>query len=180
MILEKMLDLLPYHLQRGENTKIILGVFAKILEEADEITQQIQQIGDVESSGILLDYTGSIVSEFRNGDIDDRFRERIKTKIVRNISKGEIETINGLGRVLLGDNYVGVIENHNLPGSTERVGLTLMYNYSNVQKNPADIIETALAGGVGLDTKLQVYDYAFDTFEEGVTNLTQFPTLINP
>lgn len=180
MTLEKMIDLLPYHLQQGENINKILKVFSAILDECTEITEQIQDIGNIDSNGDILDYTGSIVSVYRNGDTDDNFRDRIKTKIVRNFSKGDIETINGLGNVLLGDNYVGVIENHSLPEKNEKVGLTLVYNFTNVEKNPTSIMKTAVAGGVGLDTKLQVYNYVTGLYEYGVTNLTQFPTLINP
>ena len=177
---EKMIDLLPYHLQNEVNNRIVLKIFAQIVDEVQEIIDQVSLINNVDAKGILLDYTGQIVNEKRNGETDEDYRQRIITKIIRMISQGDIETINGLGRVLLGQNYVGIFERWSYPKDPKNAAMMLVYNFSDVRKNPVSMFKTALAAGVNLDTRLQVYTYMFDFYEYGITNLAQFPMLINP
>lgn len=175
----KMLDRLPYHLQGGPNINIILKVFSQVLWEFYQIQLQVSSIGDVNSTGILLDKTGELVNELRNGDDDEVYRERIITKIIRNFSKGDVETLNGLGRTLLGSNYIGIFEKWNYETEKQEAALALVYDFSNVLRNPTSIIKTAVAGGVNLDSKIQIYAPMFDYFEYGVTNLAQFPVNIS-
>lgn len=175
-----MINLLPSHLQDGENINIILRVLGQLLEEVKEIINQVAMIGDTNSTDNLLDETGKIVNEYRQGENDEDFRNRIVTKIVRMISKGDIETINELGRSLLGSNYVGIFETWTVGENNKSGNLTLIYNFSNVEKNPIKLFKPSLAGGIGLDTKIQIHVPIFDFYEYGVTNLATTPLLIDP
>lgn len=175
----KMISLLPSHLQEDRNINIILRVFGQVLEEVQAIMLQVALIGDTDSTGNFLDETGKIVDEYRQGENDEDFRNRIVTKIIRMISKGNIETINGLGRSLLKENFIGILENWSVGDTNKSGNLTLIYDFTNVDKNPINLFKPSLAGGVGLDTKLQIYTPIFDMYEYGVTNLVQFPMLID-
>jgi hypothetical protein len=104
----------------------------------------------------------------------------IASKIIANISGGDIETINGLGRTLLGDNFVGIMEKWNRAIDPEPAAITLIYDYTNVTENPVSTFKTVLAGGVSLDTALQIYVPVMGMYDPSVTNLAQFPILIQP
>lgn len=175
---EIMLEALPSHLSNGENIKKIMKVYAEIFEEIREILAQVEGIGNVESEGVILDLTGQIVGELRQGDNDTIFRNRIKTKMVRLISNGDLETLNGLGRTLLGVNFIAVLERFNADVDAEPAALTLVYNFTQVQDNPTDLFKTAVIGGVSVDNRVQVYVPITGFFTPGLQNITQVTALV--
>ncbi len=126
---------------------------------------------------LILNKTGEIVNEYRNGESDELFRQRIITKIISNISGGDIETINGVGRILLSDNYVGVIEKHNRGIDKEPAALTLVYDFTNISQPPIAPFKTVIAGGISLDTAIQIYAPVMDMYDPSTTNLAQFAFL---
>lgn len=178
---EEMIELLPYHLQNGENVNKIFKVLGKQLEDAERAFIQIQMIYDIiNATDGILDQTGKIVGEYRQGENDTLFKNRILTKMVRITTSGNIETINNLGRTLLGDNFLRVFERWNYSPAKEPAAMTLVYNYSNVESNPIELMKSAVAGGVNLDTKLQIWQPMMGFFEPGITNLHQQAVLIEP
>lgn len=174
---QKVIELLPYHLQSGENTLKYLKAFIRLQNEILELIEDIGMIGDVESEGVALDLTGMIVNEYRNGETDTDFRVRIKSKIISSISGGEIETLNGFARILLKDAFVGIVEGYSLT-PPKPASLTLVYNASLVDFDPLNAFKTVMAGGVSLDTSLQIYVPVFDFYDPSVTNLVQIPILV--
>lgn len=178
---EEMIDLLPYHLQGGENVNKIFKVLGKQLEDVEKAFTQIQLIYDVVNAHDgILDQAGKVVGEYRRGESDDLFKDRILTKIVRITTSGNIETINNLGRTLLGDNFIKVFERWNYSPAKEPASMTLVYNYTDVTRSPLDLMKSAVAGGINLDTKLQIYQPMMGFFKPGVTNLHQQAVLIEP
>lgn len=126
-------------------------IVAKELLSIEKAMEDIKKYQDVDSAmQATLDKVGKNVLEYRNAEDDDMYRLFIKTKIIANLSKGDIETINQVATVLLGDGFVGIQETWNLPSyNNEPAGLVLvMRNKAN--QLPFMAIDRAVAGGVGV------------------------------
>lgn len=182
---EKMIDLMPYHLQDGPNINIVLKVFGRLLMEIMELNSDIESIGDIDSKGILLDETGIIVGEKRQGLNDFDFRNNIRFKLMSAFSDGSIEDLNEAMKVFMGDTFVRVDETWTDSKSPTECGLLVVYSglvekfmsQYNIDKN--DIIyldgtrlldgKTLLNGGITVTWK--------DYYEELKKSMANFKEL---
>lgn len=127
--------------------KVIYGEF----EQVKQVFQDIKDYQDLDkATGRTLENIGNNVLELRNTEDDELYRTFIKTKIIANLSKGNIETINQVATVLLGKSFRGVTETWNKEKyNNEPAGLALVLR--NHSKNlPFKAIDRTVAGGVGL------------------------------
>lgn len=110
----RMIDLLPYYLQDGENIQTYYKVLAKFYDELINVFLDIIDSRDLDiSESYGLDIIGTIVEQMRETGMDDEtYRNRLRTKVMQNNSRGYVEDINQLGRAFLGDNFTGVVQGY--------------------------------------------------------------------
>lgn len=126
-------------------------IFIEQLQEVKDVLTDIKMCRDMDNAiGKTLDRIGNNVLELRDAEDDELYRTFIKTKIIANLSKGNIETINQVATVLLGKSFRGVTETWNQEKyNNEPAGLALVLR--NHSKNlPFKAIDRTVAGGVGL------------------------------
>ncbi|NEZ48020.1 hypothetical protein FDF74_12650 [Clostridium niameyense] len=108
---ERMIELLPYYLKGGKNTKIYYKAIANIFDELMDIFLDIIDSRDIDKSTLYgLNILGDIVGQIRKIDNDELFRNRVKTKVMQNNSRGYIEDINQLATVFMGNKFIGTKE----------------------------------------------------------------------
>ena len=100
------------------------------------------------AQGETLDKLGANVGQFRYGEDDDLYRLLIKTRIIANLSIGDIPTINKIMSILVKDIFLGVKEtwsyekHRNEPAA---IVLQLSEIWSNI---PLEIIHRIKTAGV--------------------------------
>lgn len=112
-ILSKMLKLLTDNYNKIPNGNIskLFNLIATELSEVEAALNKIERYRDIDQAkGSTLDKAGKNVLQSRHGNNDIDYRKFIKTKIIANLSGGEIEVINEVMSVLMGDAYLGVKE----------------------------------------------------------------------
>lgn len=126
-----------------------------VYEELEEIKKAFEDIKfnhDIDNAtGKTLDLIGGNVLQYRGiGEDDELYRLMIKTKVIANLSQGDIETINEVATVLLGENYVGVRETWGMyEYDNEPAGLVIELRPKS-KHLPLESIDRVIAGGVGL------------------------------
>ncbi|WP_289142933.1 DUF2612 domain-containing protein [uncultured Brevibacillus sp.] len=115
----------------------IFNIVSIQIEEARRTLDKIEQCRDVDQAvGASLDRIGRNVGQARGNSPDIDYRKLIKTKIIANRSRGDIETINEVLDVLMGEAYLGVQEAWNHAGyHNEPAALVIR------EKDLADYIE---------------------------------------
>lgn len=113
------------------------------------------------AQGETLDKLGANVGQFRFGEDDDLYRLLIRTRIIANLSIGDIPTINKVMSILVKDIFLGIKEtwfyekHRNEPAA---IVLQLSEIWSNI---PLEIINRIKAAGVRviLETYLHLTIY---------------------
>lgn len=142
-----------YQKSPSSNIGKLFAIVAGQIEDAKTTLEKIVQYRDIDQAvGVPLDRIGRNVLEFRGNLTDDHFRNLIKTKIRANLSGGEIETMNEIAEVLLGNAFDGVVElwsltNH--PKAGEPAAM-LLYLNTNLRNLPHSSLKRVTAGGVAL------------------------------
>lgn len=177
--LGRMLNLLPYYLQSGENIAKFYKVLAHLYDDLVNVFIEIIDSRNIDKSKLYgLDIIGDIVGEKRNGLEDEKFRENIKTKIRRNRSNGDIETLNDFARSILDADFTGFNEEN------ESAKLNFKYNFPRENystKDPVVLMEKIIAVGVQLKVLLAVQSNNLNytgnaTMQSNkITIKTQFP-----
>jgi len=146
-ILNDMLQRLTdnYNKDPNSNTGKLLNLAAKELEAIRAATTLTKAFRDIDqATGATLDRIGRNVLEDRGDKNDVDYRKFIKIKIVANLSGGEIETINEVLSVLMGDAYLGLRETWNLVSyGNEPAALAIRYDdeilYEDIDKEYEDL-----------------------------------------
>ncbi|APC65613.1 hypothetical protein AAV35_14225 [Salimicrobium jeotgali] len=148
-MISKLTDLF----QKDDDSNIakLFNVVSRQLEDMKQTLETMEEWRDIDQAqGVQLDKLGGeIVQEFRNGQTDEQYRLRIKTKIIANISKGDVETINDVLTTFLGDKFIGVSEMWSLDDPIippEPAGILITTRVQN--PFPAGVIGRVTAGGV--------------------------------
>lgn len=131
------------------NKKLHQVVYAEY-EEIKNVFEDIKASRDIDQAyGKTLDLIGGNVQQPRGvGEDDELYRLMIKTKIIANLSQGDIETINEIGKAVLGDSFVSVKETWSDPAyNCEPAGL--VFTLKSRARIIPSTIERAVAGGVG-------------------------------
>lgn len=160
---KRLISLLPYYLQNGQN---IQKIFQVIGEGYDEIIDKAREIIDSrnidKSFGFGLDILGDTVGQPRNGLDDETYRAILRTRIAENKSIGDIETLNDFGRMILGRYFLGILDSQN-PAE-----IIFQYTYPLV-KNPKGLMQKVAGAGINVTTELDTYVPICGTFTLGTT-----------
>jgi len=107
------------------NIAKLMSIFDLEFDKLNQVFLQIELYRQIDkATGITLDNIGKNVLEERGGMDDIMYRLFLKTKIKANLSGGQIETINEILGVLIGEHYLG---------------LTELFNNSSYSNEPAAI-----------------------------------------
>lgn len=135
MILKDALKRLTYNYVKhpASNVYKIFKLFADELEEVKDTLDRTEIWRDIEEAeGNTLDLIGINVGQVRNGRTDEQYRQALLIAIARNVSGGDVERINEILEILLGNNYIGTVETW----SSNRSNLT----WSSMEDNWNDYI----------------------------------------
>jgi hypothetical protein len=139
--LERIIDLLPYYLQNGENINKYYSLITQMYDEILNVFLDIVDSRDIDKSELYgLDIIGQIVGENdRNIKDDELFRNNVKTKIIQNNSRGYIEDINQLSRIFLGENFINTKEGwHNEEVENEPAMLEVNLSANKIESQTID------------------------------------------
>lgn len=159
-LLEKLTDV--YNKSPASAVSKIIRILSDELDEVNQTLETVEEWRDIDQAeGKTLDLIGQNVGQTRNNLTDEQLRLYIKTKIRANLSKGDIETINELARLILGKRFIGVREGWTLPSDypipPKEAQLLISVLADDVQKGiPFDEIERVKAGGIKVNWRLLV------------------------
>ncbi len=154
-IWEDMLNRLTdaYNKAKESNIGKLLQLVASELEDIELALKEIERQRDVdEAEGYTLDRIGRNVLEVRNGKLDKQYRDFIKTKVRANLSAGDIETINEIAAVFIGDNFKSIREMWDFGASDplDAEPAALLFRVIDTPEIvlPISAIDRVVAGGV--------------------------------
>ena len=155
----KVFNRLPDNYSREgqvNNAKLHKIIYAEI-EEIKKVFQDIKTSQDIDrAAGRTLNLVGGNVLEYRTTDNDELYRQLIKTRIIANLSQGDMETINEVAKVLVGDGFAGIQETWNDANyDFEPAGIVIKLKTHDMLI-PYDAIERVIAGGVRASWELDI------------------------
>ena len=110
---EEAFNRLPERFRKPNNKKLYYVLYGYGFDEVEKALEGVEDSRDLKkASGKSLDYLGANVGQLRQGEDDDRYRLLIQTKIIANLSMGDIPTINKVMSVLYGEDYLGIKEGY--------------------------------------------------------------------
>ncbi|WP_296113145.1 DUF2612 domain-containing protein [uncultured Anaerococcus sp.] len=108
---EEAFNRLPERFRKPNNKKLYYVLYGYGFDKMEKVLEGVSDSRDIsKATGKSLDYLGANVGELRQGQDDDRYRLLIQTKILANLSMGDIPTINYILNTLIGDKYFGLVE----------------------------------------------------------------------
>lgn len=148
---DKIINRIPDNYRKEDsNIAKLYKIIASELEYIEKVANKIKETRDIDAAeGKTLDNLGSNVMELRPSEDDELYRQYIKTKITANLSKGDIETINEVASVVLGDNFKGVNETWDNDLYDDIVGLVMDIEPSEEYRfDSGNPLSRVKAGGV--------------------------------
>ena len=108
---EEAFSRLPERFRKPNNEKLYYVLYGYGYDEMEKALDEVEDSRDLKkASGRALDLLGANVGQLRNGEDDERYRLLIQTKIIANLSMGDIPTINHVLTTLIDDEYLGLVE----------------------------------------------------------------------
>lgn len=108
---EEAFNRLPERFRKPNNEKLYYVFYGYGFDEMKKALEGVEDSRDMsKASGKSLDYLGANVGQLRQGEDDERYRLLIKTRIIANLSMGDIPTINHILSTLIDDKYFGLVE----------------------------------------------------------------------
>lgn len=108
---EEAFNRLPERFRKPNNEKLYYVLYGYGFDEMEKALESVGDSRDVrKATGKSLDGLGANVGQYRQGKDDDRYRLLIQTKIMANLSMGDIPTINQVLTTLIDDKYLGLVE----------------------------------------------------------------------
>lgn len=126
--MDRMARRLPDIYDKSDNSNVnkLFRILSSEIENVNDALAQIKDWRDVDQmEGEALDRLGEMLSVDRQGRGDLLYRRMIKLQIIINQSAGDIETLNSVAGVLLGDPFIGIDENW----QDEPASFFVVYNY---------------------------------------------------
>jgi len=155
-IKEKMVAILADYFDKSEDSNIskLIGIVAEQIEKLNEAFKEIQDSRDIDLAfGQTLDNIGTNLGEPRNGMDDPTYRDFLKTSITAALSRGDMETVLSMGRVLYGQDVLGIIETWALE-RYEHEPAGLVMKIENTRNDGIDLdyqlLKRVMAAGVRL------------------------------
>jgi len=109
----KLINRFTSNYKKNPESKIakLMSIFDLEFEKLKQVFLQIELYRQIDkATGVTLDNIGNNVLEERGGMDDIMYRLFLKTKIKANLSGGQVQTLNEILEVILGENFLGVRE----------------------------------------------------------------------
>ena len=136
----------------------LMAIFAEQLQKLEQTVQRVEEWRDIDKAeGTTLDRIGENVGQPRGVATDEIYRILIKSKIARNLSKGDINTIiTVLSTALNTDpSEIRIVELYNNPIAPEPAAISIIQlplkRINEVGMDPAQfarIVQRTVAAGV--------------------------------
>lgn len=156
----KLINRLPDNYAKNKDSinGKLYQIYANELQQVKKAFEDIKLSQDMDNAThATLDKIGKNVLELRNSDDDNVYRQFIKTKIIANLSHGDIETLNTVADFLLGDNFLGFRETWNIKAYEDIAGLVGEFKMG-LASIPS-ILNRVKAGGVKLYWEATAVDH---------------------
>lgn len=102
---------LPERFRKPNNEKLYYVLYHDGFDNIYTGLESVRDSRNIDKAyGKSLDLLGANVGQFRNGEDDDLYRLLIKTRIIANLSIGDIPTINHVMSALIKEVYLGLEE----------------------------------------------------------------------
>ncbi|MBM7106980.1 DUF2612 domain-containing protein [Brevibacillus laterosporus] len=167
-LLKKLTD--NYVKSPGSNIGKLFRIFYDEVQEIKQTFEKIERYRDIdEALGSTLDRIGKNLNQPRSHLGDDSYRVLLKTKIKRNTSRGDINTIIEVFASVMGIRHEQVYVREVFPaGLYIRVPLTplrdALFDSANVI---GQFVQGTLAAGVGLEVPFEgTFEFAESTQQE--------------
>lgn len=136
---------------RKPNNKALYDIAYGNINGLKQAVDSVRESRDIDKAfGQTLDYIGANVGQYRTDEDDNLFRLLIKTRIIANLSRGDMPTINEVSKVLLGDAFVGVEEAWNSKDFKYEPAAIIFHLKPDKFKLHEKPIARIVAGGVGV------------------------------
>jgi conserved domain protein len=100
---EYMLSKCPWWLKKNERIQAFYKAIARLFDEVDRIYNLLEKQHLVEfASGEFLDFLGVKFNVYRNGQSDERYRNRVKLAMREYKLVPNLETISDIGKMFTG------------------------------------------------------------------------------
>ena len=100
---EYMLSKCPWWLKKNERVQAFYRATARLFDEVDRIYNLLEKQHLVEfASGEFLDFLGEKFNVYRNGQTDERYRNRVKLAMREYKLVPNLETISDIGKMFTG------------------------------------------------------------------------------
>ena len=152
---EEAFSRLPERFRKSNNEKLYYVLYGYGFDEMEKALDSVEDSRDLKkASGKSLDLLGANVGQLRQGEDDEKYRLLIQTKIIANLSMGDIPTINHVLTTLIDKKYLGLVE-----GFKEiREPASFLIDYDGFTNQDLDVlISRVKAAGVAYKTR-RVYE----------------------
>jgi hypothetical protein len=166
------------------NVGKLMAIFAGQLQKLEQTVQRVEEWKDIDQAeGTTLDRIGENVGQPRGVAADEIFRILIKSKIARNLSKGDINTIiTVLATALDTDpSEIKIAEQYADPANPEPAAISLialpLQRLNQVGMDPAQfsrIVERTVAAGVRVGVIELTGTFEFGSMDDPLDQNTGF------
>ena len=184
---DKMIQMLSDRFDKGSDSNVsrFIGIVAEQIDRLNDTLRTIESWRDIdEAKGTTLDLIGINLGEARDGRSDAQYRDYLKTAVKATISKGDMESVISMGKVLYQDDIVNIIETWSSERyDNEPAGLVMQIENTKTGGIELDyqILKRVMAAGVRLyielyqpRARIEVRPSGFETFETRNVMLGQY------
>ena len=140
---------LPERFRKPTNKDLYYVLYTQSYDEFYETLDSIEASRNIDKAkGKSLDHLGSNVGQFRIDEDDELYRLLIKTRIIANLSIGDIPTINEVMSVLVKEVYLGLEEVWPLDDDLNEPAAIKLHLGPLAKSIPYEIIDRIKAAGV--------------------------------
>lgn len=140
---------LPERFRKPKNKDLYYVLYTHSYDEFYETLDSVEASRNIDKAkGKSLDHLGANVGQFRIDEDDELYRLLIKTRIIANLSIGDIPTINEVMSVLVKEIYLGLEEVWSLDDDLNEPAAIKLHLGSLAKSIPYEIIDRIKAAGV--------------------------------
>lgn len=186
-----MINLLTDNYNKNPDSNIS-KLFKLIADELQEIKDNLEKIGEYrdvdKATGYTLDKIGGNVKQYRGAATDEIYRILIKSKIARNMSTGDINTIIKVISQTINSDYsdIQIVEMYNDDTTPEPAAIKLLQipldkiNEVGMSSNQfGRMVAKTLPGGVGLKEIRMEGTFEFGDIGDLIDNQKGFSDINN-
>lgn len=186
-----MINLLTDNYNKSPSSNIgkLFKLIADELQEVRSNLEKIEEYRDVDkATGHTLDKIGGNVKQYRGASTDEIYRILIKSKIARNMSTGDINTIIRIVSQTINSDYsdIQIVEMYNDDESPEAAAIKLLEiplsKINEVGMSSSQfgrMIERTLPGGISLKEIRMEGTFEFGNIDDFIDNERGFGDVTN-